>query len=96
MPLSLPQGGSTIRAGGKRVDERGQRTELAQPSAYDPPHHQSHPLVREVSHWLPSNHDAWIRFSTMNAGHYYKTVVLYTDVKRQGLMLLYFSISPLP
>lgn len=50
--LSLSQGSSAIGAGGKRVDERGQRTELTQPSAHDPTHHQSHPLVREVSDWL--------------------------------------------
>lgn len=53
--VCLSQGGSAVGAGGQRVDERGQRTELAQPSAYDPPHHQSHPLVREVSHWLLSD-----------------------------------------
>lgn len=50
--VCISQGGSAVRAGGQCMDERGQRNELAQPSAYDPPHHQPHSLVREVSRCL--------------------------------------------
>lgn len=49
-PLPLPsQSRPAVRAGRQRLDQRRQREELAQLAAHDPPHHQPHAVVREVS-----------------------------------------------
>lgn len=94
--LLLSQGGSAVGVGGQRVDERGQRTELAQPPAHDPPHHQSHPLVREVSS-VCSPRLRLATVSSISRGEFLswgELVLVYRDDMKHGRLIVQKEIKP--